>query len=31
MRCVIDSGTLYLVTDDNPAIFDVGSSKRGIE
>jgi hypothetical protein len=28
--CVMDGGTLNLVTDDNPVIFDVGSSKRGI-
>jgi hypothetical protein len=28
---VVDGGTLNLVTDGNPAIFDVGSSTRGIE
>lgn len=27
----MDGGTLNLVTDGSPAIFDVGSSKRGIE
>lgn len=27
---VMDGGTLNLVTDDIPVIFDVGSSKRGI-
>jgi hypothetical protein len=29
--CGMDGGTLNLVTDGNPAIFDVGSSTRGIE
>jgi len=29
--CVMDGGTLNLVMDGIPAIFDVGSSKSGIE